>query len=127
MNKILIDFRHIAGRNGFSSVLKMILNSIKTDNSRNYFLLINENTDLRDEIKDNPNIQTLYAKSKPFSFMQNIEIPLIMLKNKIKILHAVNFDIPFFIFLVPNYKLISVVHDLIPIKYTDINTKSLME
>lgn len=127
MNKILIDFRHIAGRNGFSSVLKMILNSIKTDNSRNYFLLINENTDLSDEIKDNPNIQTLYAKSKPFSFMQNIEIPLIMLKNKIKILHAVNFDIPFFIFCVPKYKLISVIHDLIPIKYTDINKQSLIK
>ena len=128
MKKLLLDFRHISERNGFQSVLKMILKAIITDNKNEYYLLINhEDEYLIKQIKNRENIKLLYIKSKPFSFFQNIEIPYTMLRNNIKILFHINFDIPCFIFCVPNYKLIATIHDLIPIKYPEINKKSFIK
>ena len=126
--KVLIDCRHIYENNGFSSYLKMILRAIDTDESNDYYLLINEEKfNFSNYLKMNKNIHVLKIKSRPFSLLQNIEITYIMLKHGIKCLHSINYDIPIFIFLIPKYKLLATIHDIIPIKYSHLKKRSIIK
>ena len=131
MNRILIDFRYINAKTGFSTYLKMILKVIAQDVAfqNNYYLLVNDNyVDFNFEDYINTNkIKFVIAKSKPFSFMSNIEIPILMWKNDIKIFHAINVDIPLGIVFLPHYKLISTIHDIIPLKYAHLYNLSLVK
>ncbi len=125
--RILIDFRHIDKKNGFSTYLIMILKAIDSVD-REFFLLVNENDfDFDEYIKTNKNVKFIKAKSKPFSFSQNYEIPLLIKRNKIDLYHAINYDIPLFMFLAPKCKLIATIHDLIPIVNKNIHKRSIIK
>ena len=117
MEKLLIDFRRYFDKTGLSAYLKMILNAITNDN-KNYFILVNDCDveKMRKELNCD-NITIISAKTKPFSLQSNIEIPFIIIKHKITHFHAIHFDIPLFIFLT-KCKLISTIHDIIPLKYS---------
>lgn len=120
----MIDFRSICDMNGFSSYLKMILKAIQSQNNI-FYLLVNNNAKSFNflDYVDLKKIKLIYAKSKPFSIFSNIEIPLIILNNKIEIYHATNFNIPLFI---PHKcYLITTIHDLIPIKYKNLHKRSI--
>ena len=122
--KIMIDFRSICDMNGFSSYLKMILKAIQSQDNI-FYLLVNDNAknfDFSDYV-DLKKIKLIYAKSKPFSLFSNLEIPLIILNNKIDIYHATNFNIP--IFIPHECYLITTIHDLIPIKYKNLHKRSI--
>ena len=125
--RILIDFRHINKKTGFASVLIMILKAIDTTD-KEFFLLLNYDKFNFDEyLKNNKNVKFIYAKSKPFSISQNWEIPLILRKNNITIFHAINFDIPLFMFLCPKCKIISTIHDLIPLTHKHLHKRSILK
>lgn len=125
--KIMIDFRHIPNNTGFSSYLKMILSAINTVD-REFYLLINDDSfDFSPYLTNNKNIKFVYAKSKPFSISQNWEVPLIIRKYKIDIFHAINYDVPLFMFLCPKCTLISTICDLIPILHKNIHKRSLIK
>lgn len=118
--KILIDMRHINERNGFAAYLKMIVKAVSDCNYDIFFLVNDDGFDFSPYYTESKNIKLIYAKSKPYSFWQNVEIPLIVRKNKIDILHWTNFDIPvFFRLFCPKSVLLSTIHDLIPINYSD--------
>lgn len=121
--KIMIDFRNICDMNGFSSYLKMILKAIQVQNNI-FYLLVNENAKSFQFVDyvDLNKIKLVYVKSKSFSLFSNIEIPLIISKNKIDIYHATNFNIP--IFVPKSCYLISTIHDIIPIKYKQLHKRS---
>ncbi len=123
----MIDFRHIDKKNGFSSYLIMILRALNSSD-KGFLLLVNENNfDFGKYLQHNKNIKFVKAKSKPFSFYQNIEIPFLIKKYRADVFHSINFDVPLFMFLAPKCKLISTIHDLIPIKYKNIHKRSFIK
>lgn len=128
MNKrILIDFRHIDKKNGFSAYLIMILKAIVSVD-REFFLLINKtNFNFDEYIQTNKNIKFIKIKSKPFSIIQNLEIPLILKKYKINLFHSINFDVPIFMFLCKECKIVTTIHDLIPLLNKDIHKRSFIK
>ena len=126
MAKILIDFRRYFDKTGISSYLKSILCAIINNTDNKYYILINKNDKTKIEEIVGCNIKIIYAASKPFSFLSNIEIPYLIKKNNIDIFHATHFDIPLFIVLV-QCKLISTIHDIIPLKYSYVYKKGLLK
>ena len=124
--KILIDCRWVMADNGFASVIKMILKAIDTQEDK-FYLLINENAkdfNFNEYIKNPNKFDVVIAKAKPFSLLQNIEIPLMIKKYKIDIFHTLNYDIPLFRF--SKFKLISTIHDLIPITHKKLHKRNMI-
>ena len=127
-NKILIDFRRIADNTGISSYLKMILKAINEDDNV-YFLLLNEK-DKNFEFSKYVNtdkIKLIFCSSKPFSLKSNIEIPMLINKYKIRLFHSTHFDIPLGIIFCPNCNLVSTIHDIIPLKYSQYYKTSIIK
>lgn len=124
--KILVDCRWIMANNGFASVIKMILRAIDAQENK-FYLLINSNAQIfnfNEYIKDSTKFELILIKSKPFSIMQNFEIPLIIKKYNIDIFHTLNYDIPLFKF--SKFKLISTIHDLIPITHKNLHKRNII-
>ncbi len=117
--KILIDGRRINDKTGFASYLRSIIISVAQSEEK-FYLLLNTGCSLEKfpYLSGCGNIGYIYVKSKPFSFMQNIEIPYIIYKNKIDVFHSINYDIPIFI-KQAGCSLISTIHDIIPLKYPE--------
>ena len=125
--KVIIDFRHISAQTGFASVLKMILQAINQDTKEYYLLINNDEFNFENYLTQNRNIKFVYAKSKPFSLTQNIEIPLLLRKYDIDIFHTINYDIPLFMFLCPKCTLVSTIHDLIPYTHKHLHKRSFVK
>ncbi len=125
--RIMIDFRHISAQTGFSTYLIMILKAINSINEEIYLLINDDSFDFNQYLTNSNNIKFVYAKSKPFSLKQNIEIPLLLKKYNISIYHNINYDIPLFMFLCPNCKLISTIHDLIPITHKHLKKRGIIK
>lgn len=125
--RTMIDFRHISANTGFSSYLRMILSALN-ETEREFYLLINDNNfDFTQYLTNNKNIKFIYAKSKPFSLKQNIEIPLLIRKYGIDIFHTINYDVPLFMFLCPKCRLVSTIHDLIPYTHKHLHKRSFIK
>ncbi len=119
--------RRINDRNGYSAYLDMIAKAVSDCNYDIFFLVNDESFDFS-QYCGNKEIKLISAKSKPYSLRQNIEIPLLVKKHRIDILHCTNFDIPvFFRLICPGAKLLSTIHDLIPINRMDLRRRNLLK
>ena len=126
-NRILVDCRWIVANNGFASVIKMILKAIDSQEHK-FYLLINSNAknfNFNQYISDSNKFELVIVKSKPFSIMQNFEIPFLIKKYNINIFHTLNYDIPLFRF--SKFKLISTIHDLIPITNKNLHKRNIIK
>ncbi len=124
---IMVDCRWIVANNGFSSVIKMILCAINSQCEK-FYILINENAknfNFQQYVVDSSKLQIIVAKSAPFSFFQNIEIPYLIKKYNISIFHTLNYDIPLLRF--NKFVLISTIHDLIPIRYKSLHKRNFFK
>ncbi len=112
---------HIGKKNGFSAYLIMIIKAVLNSGYDLFFLVNDNNFDFSQYYSEKDNIKLIFAKSKPSSFWRNIEVPLLVRKYKIDILHWINFDVPFgFPFICSGRaKLISTIHDLILVNYPE--------
>jgi len=118
--KIAIDGRWMLEDTGGIKryTICLIKELLKIDKKNEYYLLLNK--PLSGDLIPCA-LRFLFVSYGPFSFQNQLHLPLFLEKNRIDIFHSPNFMIPF---IKRKYKVIITLHDLIPYLYPQLCFRS---